>query len=175
MIWGGSAGEMLDWAAAGSPIAGEVVSGDLHLVAPFSGGVLVAVIDGLGHGPNAERASRVAAEVLLRDPGRPVEALVARCHDALSRLRGVVMSLVSFDAARARITWIGIGNVEGVCLSLAPAAEGTRRERLLLWGGIVGQTLPRLRPAMRPVSPGDSDPAGHGWTARRLPRRRADE
>jgi hypothetical protein len=151
----GSAGGVLDWAVAGQPIAGEVVSGDLHLVAPFSGGVLVAVIDGLGHGRDAETAARAALEVLGQGPGLPVESLVARCHDALTRLRGVVMSLASFDSTRASMTWIGIGNVEGVLLRRAPLAGQARRERLLLWGGIVGQTLPRLRPATLPVSPGD--------------------
>jgi negative regulator of sigma-B (phosphoserine phosphatase) len=144
----------LDWAAAGRPIEGEIVSGDLHLVAPFAGGVLIAVVDGLGHGREAEASARAALDVMGEDPSLPVDVTVARCHRALARLRGAVMSLASFDATAASLTWIGIGNVEGVLLR----AQGghARRERLLLWGGIVGQTLPRLRPATLPVSPGDT-------------------
>ncbi|HEY3234924.1 MAG TPA: SpoIIE family protein phosphatase [Polyangiaceae bacterium] len=156
MRWTGSAGEILDWAAAGQPITGQAVSGDLHLVAPFSVGVLIAVIDGLGHGPDAQKAARVAVEVLLRDPALPVEKLVARCHEELGRLRGAVMSLASFDATEATMTWIGVGNVEGVLLRRCPAAGQARHERLLLWGGIVGQTLPKLRPWTLSLGAGDT-------------------
>jgi negative regulator of sigma-B (phosphoserine phosphatase) len=155
MNWRGSAGDFLDWAAAGRPIAGQVLSGDLHLVAPFPGGVLVAVVDGLGHGRHAEESARAALDVLRLDPGLSPDALVARCHETMNRLRGAVMSLASFDAARSTMTWTGVGNVEGVLLRARPRAGQSPRERLLLWGGIVGQTLPRLRSATLPVFSGD--------------------
>jgi len=32
---------------------GQAVSGDMHLVRPFEDGVLVALVDGLGHGEEA--------------------------------------------------------------------------------------------------------------------------
>jgi phosphoserine phosphatase RsbX len=156
MTWHGSTGELLDWAAAGKPLAGEVLSGDQHLVAPYPGGVLVAVADGLGHGRHAEAAARVAIETLEHNAGLPVEALVKRCHDGLRRLRGVVMSLASIDTARSSMTWIGIGNVEAVLVRSSPSAGQPHHERLLLWGGVVGQSLPTLRPATLPLSPGDT-------------------
>jgi phosphoserine phosphatase RsbX len=155
MKWSGSAAGMLDWAAAGQPIAGETVSGDLHLVAAFGRGVLVAVSDGLGHGPEAAASARAAHDVLEANPELPVEALVVRCHEALRRLRGVVVSLASFDATRSTMTWVGVGNVEAVLLRTTAVTGQPHRERLLLWGGVVGESLPRLRPATLPVAPGD--------------------
>ncbi len=155
----GSADGLLDWAVASRPIAGQAVSGDLHLVAAFPGGVLVAVIDGLGHGPEARLAARAAVDALSEAPEQPVGELIARCHQALARLRGAVMSLASFDVARSTMTWIGVGNVEGVLLhSASPSASAYRagRERLLVWGGVVGQAMKTLRPASLPVSAGDT-------------------
>lgn len=156
MTFAAPTGAPLDWAVASRPIMGEVVSGDLHLVAPFPGGVLVAVIDGLGHGPEAEASARTAVEVLREAPGLPVDTLVTHCDRALRRMRGVVMSVASFDLVSSRMTWIGVGNVEGVLVRSAPVVSGTNRERLLVRGGVVGQTMGMLYPAALPVFVGDT-------------------
>jgi negative regulator of sigma-B (phosphoserine phosphatase) len=142
---------LVDWAIATRMHRGQVVSGDLHVVAPFAGGVLVAVVDGLGHGPDAAEAARVAAAVLQEAAGQPVTSLVERCHAALRRTRGAVLSVASFDARAGTMTWLGVGNVEGSLFR----ADGTRREALLLRGGVVGYQLPILRAAVLPIAPGD--------------------
>ena len=145
---------VVEWAVAGSTLAGESVSGDLHLVAPFEGGALAAVIDGLGHGPEAALASRAAAAALARNPGASVVDLVQLCHQDLRSTRGAVLSLASFDAARGVVTWVGVGDVEGVLLRASePAADG--RESILLRNGVVGYRLPPLREAAWPVAAGD--------------------
>lgn len=145
---------VLDWSVASRPLSGQPVSGDSHLVAPFEGGALMAALDGLGHGPDAETASRAAVELMRGAPQLPVDALVKNCHAALGRLRGVVMSLASFDARRSRMTWVGVGNVEGLLVRPLDGM-GVARERLLVQGGIVGQTLPSIRPSTVPLSRND--------------------
>jgi phosphoserine phosphatase RsbX len=146
-------GGLIDAAVAEAPLAGETESGDLHLVAPHPGGVLVAAIDGLGHGGEAAQASRVARSILEEDPGAHLSDLFVSAHSALARSRGVVMSLASFDHRRS-LTWLGVGNVEG---TLVRAVDGTvrRADSILLFGGVVGYQLPKLRPSTRPVEPGD--------------------
>lgn len=144
----------LDWSVAARPIAGETVSGDQHVVAAFPGGMLVGVLDGLGHGPSAQAAARAAIDVLELAPGDPVESLVNRCHRALGRFRGVVMSLASFDLATQQMTWLGVGNVEGALLRSLMRA-GAPRETLLVRGGVVGQSVPALRPSCLSVGPDD--------------------
>src|SRR5689334_21723728 len=87
----------IEWGLATRPSLGEAESGDLHVVAAFSGGVLVAVLDGLGHGPEAALASRVAAATLHDNLGEPVTVLMERCHAALHGTRGAVLSLAVIE------------------------------------------------------------------------------
>jgi negative regulator of sigma-B (phosphoserine phosphatase) len=61
---------MLDWAWAGAALEGDE-SGDACLVAPLPHGALLAVIDGLGHGPEAAVAAREATSLLQVRPERP--------------------------------------------------------------------------------------------------------
>ncbi|GEJ58966.1 SpoIIE family protein phosphatase [Anaeromyxobacter diazotrophicus] len=146
---------VLDWAWAGAPLAGERESGDAHVVAAFAGGALVAVLDGLGHGPEAALASRAAARVLVAHAGEPVAALVERCHEALRPTRGAVMSVACFQEAEGAMTWVAVGNVEGILLRAAPAAARAR-EAIVARGGVVGYQLPPLRPVTLPVTAGDT-------------------
>jgi phosphoserine phosphatase RsbX len=144
---------VVDWAVAGGPIAGELESGDLHVVAPFPGGVLVCAIDGLGHGTEAALAARAAAAVLEADPQESLVRLVEQCHASLRTTRGAVMTLATFHAGRAELTWMGVGNVEGVLLR----ADPTRPiEGAPVRPGVVGFRLPPFREATLPLFPGDT-------------------
>jgi len=145
----------LDWAVAERAQPGETSSGDLGLVQPFPGGVLVAVIDALGHGTEAAATARQASAALARDPGAPVAELLRRCHDALLGFRGAVVSLASFDTVHATMTWVGVGNVEAVLL-LADQTLQPSRTTLVTFGGIVGAEQPRARAWIVPVAPGDT-------------------
>ena len=146
---------LVEWGWAGAALEGESVSGDVHVVAPFPGGVLVAVIDGLGHGVEAADASRQAAAVLEGRAGDPVDSLVERCHQALRKTRGAVMSVASIDERTATLSWIAVGNVEALLLrgrrGVSPA-----RESVTMRGGVVGYQLPALRTSSHRVSPGDT-------------------
>jgi hypothetical protein len=145
----------VEWAWAGAPIAGERESGDAHVVAAFPGGALVGVIDGLGHGAEAAAAASEAVRVLEVHAGEPLPALVGRCHEALRKTRGAVMSVVSFDVRASSLTWLGVGNVEALLLHGGPAARSLR-EAISPRGGVVGYLLPSLRPATLPVVAGDT-------------------
>ncbi len=144
----------VDWGWAGSALEG-LESGDLHAVVPFPGGALVALIDGLGHGHEAAEAARAAVPVLEAHPTESVLVLIQRCHDALRKTRGVVMSLASFQSAEASMTWIGVGNVDGVLLRTRTA--GVRAdEGICTRGGVVGYQLPPLRATTLSVASGDT-------------------
>jgi serine phosphatase RsbU (regulator of sigma subunit) len=133
-------------------VAGNAACGDLAVVAPTAAGVVVAVMDGLGHGSAAAEAAEAAAGIVRRFPAEPLEELVGRCHRALRATRGVAMSLAFFAAGANTMTWLGVGNVEGV---LWRAGRPPARESLLLRGGVVGYRLPSLRSATLAVGPGD--------------------
>jgi len=134
-------------------LPGETSCGDVHVLKRVSRGWLLAAMDGLGHGPDAAHGARMAAAILEAHSEEPPPALILRCHEALRSTRGVVMSLAALDAARRSMTWLGIGNVQGILLRDSGGAE----ESLLLRSGVVGgQALPSLTPDVVPFNPGDA-------------------
>lgn len=144
----------VEWSVAARPVAGEAVSGDLHLVEPFDHGVLLAAVDGVGHGDEATAAARLAVDILRKHAHESVISLVKRCHQSLTRTRGVVMTVASLSAREDTVTWIGVGNVEGLLLR-ADANASHRTESVLLRSGLVGYQLPALHAGVLPVMPGD--------------------
>src|SRR5213594_1146981 len=104
----------IEWGVVSVPLAGETESGDRHVVKEFPEGVLVAAVDGLGHGSEAAAAAKIATATLERHAQEPVVSLVRLCHLELKRSRGVVMSLASFNTRENRMEWLGVGNIEGV-------------------------------------------------------------
>src|SRR5207249_5653266 len=92
---------LIDWGVATLALAGEAESGDLHLVKPVGRGVLVAAVDGLGHGAEAAAAARTAVTTLDRHADEFLIPVVRKCHEALIGTRGVVMSLAYLDGARS--------------------------------------------------------------------------
>jgi phosphoserine phosphatase RsbX len=144
----------IEWGFAARALGGQTVSGDLHLVSTHAGGVLIAVIDGLGHGPEAAQASRVAAATLNDHLGEPIIALVEHCHVALQRTRGAVLSLATIGRDGREMTWLGVGNVDAT-LHRADAAR-SHRESLPHRGGVVGYQLPPLRASTLRLDPGDT-------------------
>ncbi len=148
-------GSLIEWGMATAALPGQAGSGDEYLVKSFPNGVLVAAIDGLGHGEEAATAARIAASSLDAYAHESVIVLVKRCHTSLLRTRGAVMSVASFNARDETMTWLGVGNVEGVLLG-ADAGGRPRREVLLLRGGVVGGQLPPLHASLVPVMRGDT-------------------
>ncbi len=89
------------------PHPNEVVIGDHAAMMRDDAGLILAVADGLGHGPAArEAADRAIDEVLRRR--RPIEEALALAHAALSGTRGAVMSILHVGD---RIEHGGVGNV----------------------------------------------------------------
>lgn len=147
---------LIDWGLAERPCPGGSESGDRHVIQAFASGVLLAVVDGLGHGEPAAAVARLATAILTEHAGDPVGQLVERCHAALAQTRGVVMSLASVDARDLGVTWIGVGNVEAVLVRGQGQGASGGTEHLLLRPGVVGQKLPSLQPVRLAAEPGDT-------------------
>jgi phosphoserine phosphatase RsbX len=145
----------LEWGVAGVALPGFSESGDRHVFQPFDGGVLVAVMDGLGHGVEAAAAALEACAILQTNAGEHVISLVRRCHAGLKGTRGVTISIASFNFRDALMTWMGVGNVQGIFLR-ADKERNDREDSLLLRPGVVGSHLPPLQAAVLPIMQGDS-------------------
>lgn len=144
----------IEYAVASRARPGESVSGDLSLVTRSNDGVLISVIDGLGHGEEATAVARLAVTELERHVNEPVIMLVQHCHHALQRTRGVVMTIVALNTRDNTMTAIGIGNVETVIVRANPHARPPR-ESVLLRNGVVGYQLPELHASVLPIAAGD--------------------
>ncbi|MBI3894981.1 MAG: SpoIIE family protein phosphatase [Acidobacteria bacterium] len=145
---------LVDYAFAALTLPGEPESGDRHIVVPTRTGTLVAVVDGLGHGAEAAEAAKVAVATLERYAGEPIISLMKRCHKEMQGTRGAVMSLAAFYAQDETVTWLTVGNVEGILLRADPQAN-PQRENILMRSGVVGFRLPALRASVMTVSSGD--------------------
>ncbi|HYX70812.1 MAG TPA: SpoIIE family protein phosphatase [Terriglobales bacterium] len=146
---------LLEFGVAGKTLPGYAESGDRHVYHPWPQGVLLGAIDGLGHGSQAASAAAEAASVLEAGAGENLIALVRRCHERLRGTRGVAMSLACFDFEEGSLTWMGVGNVQGVVLP-ADGGWNRREEALLLRPGVVGSHLPPLQAAVLPLCFGDT-------------------
>jgi phosphoserine phosphatase RsbX len=136
---------LVEYGIAKSILPGQGESGDCHLVCLSGNGILIAAVDGIGHGEEAASAAEMAIGILKENPEEPAISLVERCHESLRSTRGVVMSLAFIDPAHGMLTWLGVGNVQGVA-----------KEELLLRGGVIGAQLPALQAAVLPVGKGDT-------------------
>jgi len=111
-------------------------------------------VDGLGHGPAAAVAARRALDLLSApDVGDPL-ATLRRCHEGLKATRGVVLTVAWVDASSDAMTWLAVGNVQGVLVH-ARGKGGTTRQPLMGSSGVLGHRLPPLRVAHSAIVPGD--------------------
>src|SRR5258705_7337173 len=97
----------LEVGAAGRCLDDSGESGDAYLFLPGDTSALLAVVDGLGHGPEAAVVARAAIATLIRHADAPLESLMRRCHGAALQTRGVAMGLVRFETYATNITWLG--------------------------------------------------------------------
>src|SRR3989449_9965919 len=99
----------IELGVAAIALPGQTRSGDLHLVKPFPNGILVAALDGVGHGEEAARAARKACGILEGHAEEPVISLVRQCHEKLRATRGVAMSGPSLNLVPGLMPWVGGG------------------------------------------------------------------
>lgn len=133
---------------------GERESGDNYVVRSFETGMLIGVMDALGHGSEAAQASVMATTTLEHYASDTPLELTRRCHHCLRATRGVVMGIASFDWPRRTMTWLGVGNVSGVLIR-ANKSTAERNISLLVRSGVVGHRLQELRAETFEIFPGD--------------------
>jgi phosphoserine phosphatase RsbX len=146
---------MVEYGVAKFVLPGQGESGDHHLVCCNRNGILIAAIDGIGHGEEAANASKTAAALLRSFADEPIISIVERCHEKLRATRGIVLSLAFIDPEHGMLTWLGVGNVQGV-LMRSDARKGNGQESLLLRAGVVGSQLPSLQATVLPIVRGDT-------------------
>lgn len=112
-------------------------NGDAFFVRQWEGHALVGVIDGLGHGQFAQRASQAARQYIEQHFDQPLDSIFRGVERACRATRGVVMALARFDLLQKKLTAASVGNVEMRLLG-SPV-----RFNLIVRRGILGLNAPR--------------------------------
>ncbi len=129
------------------PKLGERVNGDAVLVRRDSvlERTLLAVVDGLGHGPGAAEASeRAVKELTAGSLGSSVLELMTSVHQALRGTRGAVGTICLIDGDRLEAC--AVGNVSLMCSNCYVP--------LVLSPGILGQSVSKFRIASAQLAAG---------------------
>lgn len=135
----------LDGAAICLPAREDDVTGDGYSVS--GDGRTVAIIDGLGHGPEAAAATARAIAAFRAHSGLPLPALLTELHEASRGTRGCAALLVRIGPGNAEIC--GVGNTSGAIL-----AEGKCQALLGGQPGTLGVRIPSLQTARLRCAPG---------------------
>jgi phosphoserine phosphatase RsbX len=138
------------WQAGGfsRPLTGFVECGDAYLIEPGPGGaLLVAVVDGLGHGAEASVAALAAVRAIRDGSGLAVVEILMRCNQALQATRGAAVGVLKLGPDGGG-EFCGVGNIEVQNL------EG-RTPGLFCLAGIVGHKVRTLRAMPFTMQPGD--------------------
>ncbi|MCX6277116.1 MAG: SpoIIE family protein phosphatase [Bacteroidetes bacterium] len=140
----------LEIGAASRCKPGELLNGDSYLVTHLGPALSVAsVIDGLGHGSEAHLASQLARGQIILKSEQPVGVLMQHVHNALQGTRGSTIGLLRIDNENKKISFSGIGNIEGFLFT----PEG--KKNFLSFGGIMGHNMRTPRIFDFDFNPGD--------------------
>ena len=93
------------------PHPGEDKNGDAYFIQTRNDRTLLAVIDGLGHGPGAKEAADVALDQLEEWMGESLDEVLPALHNALRSTRGAVIGVAIIDKTAERFHYSGVGNV----------------------------------------------------------------
>ena len=133
------------------PLPGFVECGDTFVIELLerepAGALLVAVVDGLGHGNEAGIAAHAAARTVLGHRELPVDEILRRCDEQLRPTRGAAMAVLRLEAD-GRGVFCGVGNIDVQVLAGQPAG-------LFCLPGIVGHSVRALRTMPFTMQSGD--------------------
>jgi serine phosphatase RsbU (regulator of sigma subunit) len=144
----------LEYGSSSIVFPGQHESGDLFIVKELAEKVIIGVVDGMGHGPEAAAAAKSAIETVDSNAELSVIKLINLCHENLKSTRGVVMALASINYSEDTLAWLSIGNVEGMLLRSDPKAKPAY-ESIFICPGVLGYRLSQLNVSIIQISKGD--------------------
>jgi len=122
--------------------------GDTGVVVSDGETCFVALVDVLGHGPEARQSAIVAEEFLPTCADADLAASLKGLHDKLRRGRGAVATLCQLDLASGELLVSGVGNI-------TTRVFGSENTRVLPRDGIVGYSMSTPRVQKLRLRPGD--------------------
>lgn len=121
------------------PVAGEEECGDAWGIVNRPEGATILVADGLGHGPDAARASGEAVRILHGRSELQPAPLLEAMHQAMRVTRGAAVALLKLDIATGSACFVGIGNITASIL------DGDSQKQFVSHNGIVGNNMRKVQ------------------------------
>jgi hypothetical protein len=121
------------------PVEGEDECGDAYSVRRTAHGLVMMLVDGLGHGPLAARASAEAVRAFRESSSESPATLIRELDQRMSSTRGAAVAIGHVDLHARRVTYAGIGNIAGRLIGSA------RPRGLVSMPGIVGHNVRGVR------------------------------
>ena len=154
--------------AVSEPITGEEVCGDGWAVRSIPGGMLMLVVDGLGHGMLANEAAQEAKRVLAETRSVEPHNILVDVHAALRKTRGAAMAIAKLDLDDRILKFAGVGNISASIVS-ANSSRG-----LPSHNGTLGQVAGRIQEFTYPWNAQDvlimhSDGLATKWNLEQYP------
>ena len=143
-----TADKVLEYASRVRPCSGEAVSGDTVVIRPLGQSLFVAIVDVLGHGPEAHELTHVIETWLGRYGNADVSGVMTRLHQHLKGTRGAAVGLCAFDESTGCIEYVGVGNT-------SVRRFGKVEARFVSKDGVVGHHMRSLLPQTMQLEPGD--------------------
>ena len=141
--------QWVDAVGLSQPRSGESACGDAFGIWRQGSRIVLALADGLGHGPEAETAAARAMAVIAHERALDCDGLFEQCDRHLRTTRGAALAIAIIDSASHALVFASVGNIRTVLLR----AQGDHR----LGGtrGIVGAGYNALNPDRLVLAPGD--------------------
>jgi len=115
---------------------GETMSGDGFLFKKTERYLKIMLADGLGHGPEANKAVNEAAAAFRIFPDYSPTETIRFIHQAIKKTRGAVINITGFDFRNRTWSSAGVGNI--AARMIGPACFKNH----MSYNGIVGHNIP---------------------------------
>jgi anti-sigma regulatory factor (Ser/Thr protein kinase) len=126
----------LDMNALMLPKHGEELCGDGWKYLKIGSSVKLIALDGLGHGPEAHKASKKAVKEFIEIKNTTPSDTIKILHRKIRDTRGAVGMVIHIDTYINMIAYAGLGNISAKNIN----AESTKN--LVSYNGIIGHTIP---------------------------------
>ncbi|MBC8205515.1 ATP-binding protein [bacterium] len=130
------------------PFIGEVENGDGFFLKNSDDIIVAAVVDGLGHGVEAFKATKITLRIIEDYYRWPEEELIKILHEKLHGTRGVALGFLRTKPNSDTVNYTGIGNVFGHLIN-------TNITTFVNYNGTLGIKLRKFRSYEYPYKKGD--------------------
>lgn len=115
---------------------GETVCGDAHYLKQAKDYIRIFLGDGLGHGPDANKAVNDAVQAFRLCPHEAMDEIIRFIHQSVKRTRGLVGTIAEYNFKEGKWRLCGVGNIATRLYN----ASGIKS--CLAYNGIIGMNVP---------------------------------